>query len=89
MDKKGICVLSTGGTGGHGLRSPGSVVQTLQTAVKSGNYSDFKAYSELVNNRKEMVIRDLFDLHSNKKPIDINEVESVENIVKRFSNTNI
>ena len=60
------------------------VVQTLQTAVKSGNYSDFKAYSELVNNRKEMVIRDLFDLHSNKKPIDINEVESVENIVKRF-----
>jgi len=60
------------------------VVKTLQDAVKSGEYSDYEKYSNIVNNRETMVIRDLLDLKSSKKPIPLDEVEPIEDILLRF-----
>ena len=60
------------------------VVRTLQDAVKSGDYEDYKKYSDIVNFREKMVIRDMLDLESSREPISIDEVEPIENILHRF-----
>ncbi len=60
------------------------VVKTLQDAVKSGEYQDYKKYSEAVNSREKMVIRDMLDFKSKRKPIPISEVEPIKNILLRF-----
>ena len=60
------------------------VVRTLQDAVKSGDYEDYKKYSDIVNYREKMVIRDMLDLESSRDPISIDEVEPIENILHRF-----
>jgi glutamate synthase (ferredoxin) len=61
-------------------------VHKLQYAVRSGNYKVFKEYSELVNNQAKRLctLRGLFELKFADKPIPIEEVESVELIMKRF-----
>jgi glutamate synthase (NADPH/NADH) large chain len=59
------------------------VVQTLQKAVKSGDYNDFKVYADLVNTRPVSSLRDLLAVKSNES-IDISEVQSVESIVTQF-----
>jgi len=58
----------------------------LQRAVREGNYELFKKYSELFNNEKtkRFTLRGLMELNYAKKPISIDEVESVEEICKRF-----
>lgn len=60
------------------------VVTSLQKAVKSGEYSDYKVYADLVNNRKPSNFRDLFELRPTKNSIDIAEVEPAEKIFPRF-----
>jgi glutamate synthase (ferredoxin) len=61
-------------------------VHKLQYAVRTGNYKTFKEYSTLVNNqaRKLCTLRGLFDLRLAEQPIPIEEVEPVEEIMKRF-----
>jgi glutamate synthase (NADPH/NADH) large chain len=59
------------------------VVQSLQQAVRSGDYAAYKAYAELVNNRPVAMFRDLMRLKA-ATPIAIDEVEPVEAILKRF-----
>jgi glutamate synthase (ferredoxin) len=61
-------------------------VHKLQYAVRADNYKVFKEYSELVNNqsRRLCTLRGLFDLKFADQPIPIDEVESVESIMKRF-----
>ncbi|QTH71915.1 glutamate synthase large subunit [Pseudoalteromonas xiamenensis] len=60
------------------------VVQSLQVAVRSGNYSDYKKYAELVNNRPVTTIRDMFKLNTEQQAISIDEVEPAEALYKRF-----
>ena len=60
------------------------VVQNLQKAVASGQYEDWKVYSDLVNNRPTAALRDLLQLKPNKPPIEIDQVESLEDILIRF-----
>lgn len=60
------------------------VVQTLQQAVRSGQYKDFKYYADLVNKRPVCVLRDLLALKQSNTPIPLSEVEPVEDILKRF-----
>ena len=60
------------------------VVKTLQDAVKSGDYEDYKKYSNIVHSREKMVIRDMLDFNSPKDPIPLEEVEPIENILLRF-----
>lgn len=60
------------------------VVQTLQDAVKSGDYSVWRKYAELVNNRPTATLRDLLTIKEADTAIPLDEVEPVSAIVARF-----
>ena len=68
---------------GH-LFSP-QTIHTLQRAVRTGNYATFQQYSSLVNQQtqKHFTLRGLLDFIA-QTPVPIEEVESVETIVRRF-----
>ena len=58
-------------------------IATLQLAVRTGNYQKYKEFTQLVDDKAEPIfIRDFMGFKKN--PIDIDEVESVESIVKHF-----
>ena len=58
-------------------------IASLQLATRTGSYEKFKQYSKIVDEKETPIfIRDFLDFKKN--PIDINEVEPVENIVKHF-----
>ena len=58
-------------------------IAKLQLATRTGNYEKFKEFSKLADEKKEPIfLRDFFDFR--RSPIDINEVEPVESIVKHF-----
>ena len=67
------------------LFSP-QTIHKLQQAVRTSNYKVFKEYSALVNDqsRKLCTLRGLLDLKFAPTPIPVEEVESVEAILKRF-----
>jgi glutamate synthase (NADPH/NADH) large chain len=71
--------------GEHHLFNP-ETVHKLQHACRTNNYQVFKQYSELVNNQAKRLctLRGLFELKFADKPIPLEEVESVESILKRF-----
>ncbi len=60
------------------------VVMQLQNAVKTGDYEQYKEYAGLVNGRQVAMLRDLMGLREDIQPIPLDEVESVEKILKRF-----
>ncbi|MGJ8686847.1 MAG: glutamate synthase large subunit, partial [Spongiibacteraceae bacterium] len=60
------------------------VVIRLQEAVKSGNYADWQKYAALVNERPAASLRDLLGFSENATPIPLEEVEPIEQILKRF-----
>ena len=58
-------------------------IATLQLATRTGNYQKYKEYTRLVDEKAEPIfIRDFMGFKTN--PIDIEEVEPVESIVKHF-----
>ncbi len=60
-------------------------IHTLQMATRTNDYSLYKKYSHMITEEMEPVnIRGLFDFNYADKPIPLDEVESVESIVKRF-----
>ncbi|MGB1262680.1 MAG: glutamate synthase large subunit [Cognaticolwellia sp.] len=60
------------------------VVSTLQTAVRSGNYRDYKMFAEHVNKRPAAALRDLLALNTEQTAIDISQVEGDAELFKRF-----
>lgn len=61
------------------------VVTTLQTAVKSGEYSDYEQYAKLVNERPAATLRDLLALKPQEgASIAIDSVEPASEMFKRF-----
>ena len=56
----------------------------LQSAVGSGSYEQYKKYSAGIHNLPPINIRDLLEFKKNKEPINIDEVEPLEEILKRF-----
>ena len=62
-------------------------IGTLQHAVRSANYKQFKAYTAKVDNQvaKLKNLRGLFDLKPVGKPVPLDEVEPASEIVKRFA----
>ena len=60
------------------------VVKTLQEAVESSDYSKYKEYTNEINGRAPMVLRDLLKVRENTESIPIDEVEPIETILKRF-----
>ena len=58
-------------------------IARLQIATKTNDYEKFKEYTKTVDEKPTPIfIRDLMDYKRN--PIDINEVEPIESITKRF-----
>ncbi len=58
-------------------------IATLQLATRTGSYKKFKEYTQLVDNKPDpLFLRDFMAYKSN--PIDINLVEPIEAITKRF-----
>lgn len=58
-------------------------IAKLQLATRTGSYDKFKEFSKLADEKEEPIfLRDFFDFR--RSPIDINEVEPVESIVKHF-----
>jgi len=60
------------------------VIATLQSAVMSNNYDQYKEFAALVNERPVSCIRDLLALRPNASPIPIEDVESIGAILMRF-----
>src|SRR5690606_34209538 len=60
------------------------VVRTVQDAVRSGDYNDYRKFAQIVDNRPMSAIRDLFGLREDLQSIDVSEVEPLEDILKRF-----
>ena len=62
-----------------------ATIHMLQNATKTGDYKLFKEYSNLINKEEEgITLRGLLDFEFGDNEIDIEEVQSVESIVKRF-----
>ncbi|MEL7187479.1 MAG: glutamate synthase large subunit, partial [Pseudomonadota bacterium] len=60
------------------------VVATLQSAVRTGDYATYSEYARLVNDRPVSTLRDLMTLKPAGKPIPLDEVEPIEDILPRF-----
>ena len=61
------------------------VVATLQSAVMTGDYEQYRQFAALVNERPVSCIRDLLKLRSSAAaPIPIEEVEPLPAIIARF-----
>jgi glutamate synthase (ferredoxin) len=60
-------------------------IHLLQLAARTGNYETFKEYTKLIDKETEAQnIRGLMDFKFAQKPVPIEQVESVDSIVKRF-----
>ena len=60
-------------------------IHLLQLAARTGDYNTFKEYTDLVNKEEGVKnLRGLMDIKFPKKGINIDQVESVDSIVKRF-----
>ena len=84
--------LTLDSPGNHKMRSGGeehlynpATIHLLQQSTKLGDYEMFKQYTALVNNENSVKnLRGLMDFNYAKKPVPIEEVESVDSIVTRF-----
>ena len=83
--------LSVDSVGFHKMRSGGELhrydprtIHMLQSATREKSYEKFKLYTDMVDSEESGYIRSLFELKYADKPLDLSEVESEENIVRRF-----
>jgi glutamate synthase (NADPH/NADH) large chain len=60
------------------------VVLGLQTAVRSGDSTQWQSCAELINHRPPATLRDLLALRRDVQPIPLDQVEPVEAIIHRF-----
>ncbi len=83
LDSIGYHNLRSNDEANEHLYSP-DVIVALQRAVRDGNYEEFKEYVSLLRKKVPHTLRDELDFDYINKPISIDEVESVDLIVKRF-----
>ncbi len=85
LDQLGQHKYKAGETCEDHLITP-QLIKTLQEACQNGDYARFKDYSALVDDTNHPhTLRALLDFDfDSTKAISLDEVESVENIVKRF-----
>ncbi|PTO74956.1 glutamate synthase large subunit [Vibrio splendidus] len=60
------------------------VVSTLQTAVKTGETSDYQSFAKQVNARPAAMLRDLMSLKKAAQPLALEKVEPSSDLFKRF-----
>ncbi len=83
--------LTLNSLGRHKMRSQGEehrynpqTIHLLQQATKDGNYEMFVEYTKKIDGENTGYLRSLLDFNYPKDSIPLEEVESVEEIVKRF-----
>lgn len=83
--------MSIDSMGRHKMRAMGethrynpATIHMLQMAAREGDYGKFKQYTEMVDREENGYIRSLMDFVYPEAGVSIEEVESVEEIVKRF-----
>jgi glutamate synthase (ferredoxin) len=61
-------------------------IHLLQKAVRTGSYEVYKAYAKKVNDQSENLstLRGLMKFRSSRTPVPLEEVETIETIMKRF-----
>ena len=84
LDVGGSYRVAKGGRGESHAFNP-QVVATLHRFLKTGKRDEFVKYMETVNNREPISPRDLLTLKKAATPVPIDEVESVEEIRRRFT----
>ncbi|MBQ9610839.1 MAG: glutamate synthase large subunit [Lachnospiraceae bacterium] len=83
--------LTLSSVGRHKMRSQGEAhrynpqtIHMLQTATREGSYDNFKQYTSMVDSEKTGYLRSLIEFNYPENGIPIDEVESEDEIVKRF-----
>ena len=84
-------VLGVGGQyqwraeGEYHLFNPESI-HRLQKAVRTGNYSVYKSYAQIINDqaKNHCTLRGLLEFKANGDPVPLEEVESIDSLVRRF-----
>jgi len=64
--------------------APNTIMQIRQAAI-TGKREDFMVLKNMIENRDKKMIRDFFEIKSDRQPIPIEKVEPVEAIFKRFA----
>lgn len=59
-------------------------IHTLQWATRKNDYGLYRMYSDMANNEQLGFLRNLLTFKKDLKPVAIEDVESVDSIVKRF-----
>ena len=60
------------------------VINTLQASLKNKDYSNYKKFTELVDNRPIATLRDLIDIKGKLTPVKLDSVESANTLYQRF-----
>ena len=86
---KNVFTLPIGGLyryrkSGEDHQYQGRLIHLLQSAVGSGSYDQYKKYSNGIHNLPPINIRDLLEFKKSKDEISIEQVEPLEDILKRF-----
>lgn len=83
--------LTIASRGMHKMRSGGeehrynpATIHMLQKATRDGNYEEFKQYTQMVDKEETGYLRSLMDFVYTEKGVKLEEVESVDSIVRRF-----
>tara|TARA_B100001093_G_scaffold452776_1_gene461046 strand:- start:916 stop:5412 length:4497 start_codon:yes stop_codon:yes gene_type:complete len=87
--EKNIYTLPIGGLykyrkTGENHQYQGNLIHVLQHAVGTGSYETYKKYSKGIQDLSPINLRDLLQFKSKRDPINLNEVEPLEEILKRF-----
>jgi glutamate synthase (NADPH/NADH) large chain len=70
--------------GGDKHNFDGELIHMLQDAVNTESYAKFRKYSEAVRKLPPINLRDLLDFKADRKPVAIDEVESITELRKRL-----
>jgi glutamate synthase (NADPH/NADH) large chain len=60
------------------------IIHVLQSAVGTGSYDNYKRYSKGIHELPPINLRDLLEFKEKRDPINIEEIEPIEEILKRF-----
>ena len=87
--QKNISILPIGGIykyrkNGETHQYEGELIHMLQHAVAANSYETYKKYAQGIYDLPVINLRDLLDFKKLKDPIDIKQVESVNNLRKKF-----
>ena len=69
---------------GENHQFQGKLIHVLQSAVGTGSYDNYKRYSKGIHELPPINLRDLLEFKEKRDPINIEEIEPIEEILKRF-----